>query len=396
MKNKKKHDRLKSAYDKSFYTPVHNTEQSTKKSFFFSWWNRHSGGSKQQASENVLPIPSIGNPDNPYILKWWTQQHDQLIKEYMNDYRWAWYCFLDPDMLIKIAPESEIEQWKSNDPYCAQTSWINVLYHFKKARAIQHGFINTIQQPVKKKCLLCQQDFMEDSLHYSLVRGLGINRLNFCFPCLEVTVLDFDDKHGNSKLKKKEILNYLNELATCISRVPTQRYGVGMKYLEGLSDLERLKLLKVLKKKPTTQRIKKVFGSWLNALIQAGVLEDGVRRTSRGIQSIAKDGHVCLSLGERTIDDLLFAYGIPHMREPKYPEGNYRGDFLVGKIMIEYFGLKGNLEYDKKIKLKKSLCKKHNIQLISIYPADLVSSAKLKNKLHPVFSLYPISNESYL
>jgi hypothetical protein len=139
---------------------------------------------------------------------------------------------------------------------------------------------------------------------------------------------------------------------------------------------DRVALLRLLQRKPTVKRIKTVFGSWLNALIQAGVLEDGARKTSRGIQSIAKDGHICLSLGEKTIDDFLCAHDIPHEKEPRYPEGNYRGDFRVGNAFIKYFGLAGNPEYDAKTTKKIRLCKKYGIVLGAIYPQDLISQKK--------------------
>lgn len=87
-----------------------------------------------------------------------------------------------------------------------------------------------------------------------------------------------------------------------------------------------------------------------------------------------------MSLGEKTIDDFLYLCDISHEREPYYPEGQYRADFNVKGVFIEYFGLKGNLEYDKKTKFKQQLCKKHDIQLVSIFPKDL-SNNKFKNKL---------------
>jgi hypothetical protein len=110
--------------------------------------------------------------------------------------------------------------------------------------------------------------------------------------------------------------------------------------------------------------VKELFGSWLEALIEAGILEDGTRRTARGTQCVAIDGHFCLSLGEKTIDDLLHAHGILHEKEPRYPEGNYRADFGVNGVFIEYFGLKGNTDYDKRSEFKRRLCKKHGIKLI--------------------------------
>ena len=176
-------------------------------------------------------------------------------------------------------------------------------------------------------------------------------------------------------------LNYFQDLADVLQQVPNQNSGEGVDDLKDLNFQERMTLLPILKGKPTIGRVKELFGSWLNALIQAGILEDGTRRTSRGTQCLARDGHVCLSLGEKTIDDFLYSHEIVHEKEPHYPEGNFRADFLVGGTFIEYFGLKGNPEYDAKTKLKQRICKKHGIQLISIYPSDLVSIKKLEGKL---------------
>jgi hypothetical protein len=88
-----------------------------------------------------------------------------------------------------------------------------------------------------------------------------------------------------------------------------------------------------------------------------------------------------LSLGEKTIDDLLHANGIQHKKEPSYPEGNFRADWIANTVFIEYFGLAGDQDYDLRTKEKQRLCKKHGIKLISIYPADLVSSKKLESML---------------
>jgi hypothetical protein len=249
--------------------------------------------------------------------------------------------------------------------------------NFAAARAEQLGLTKFIRRPQKKICPLCNNSFIEDSLPMPIVIRLGIDRLDFCAPCLRDSILQGS---GNDLTSEQDILKYLQALASTLGVYLLKILG-GYEDLLDLTNDERLVLLKLLKEKPTAKRVKSAFGSWFNALIQAGVLEDGTRKTSRGIQSIARDGHVCLSLGEKTIDDYLHFHGIYHEKEPRYPEGNYRGDFKVGDAFIEYFGLTGDPEYDAKTKEKIRLCKKHNITLIAIYPEDLVSQKKLEDKL---------------
>jgi hypothetical protein len=207
---------------------------------------------------------------------------------------------------------------------------------------------------------------------------LGIDRLDFCAPCLKEIVLQ---KTGSDDATREDICAFITQLVSITGIIPPQGYGEGMDDLIDLDDETRLEVLNLLRSKPSVSRVRAVFGSWLKALIAAGVLANGTRETARGIQTIALDGHTCFSLGEKTIDDYLYKRGIPHEREPKYPEGNYRGDFLVGDIVIEYFGLAGDPTYDAKTKEKIRLCKLHGIKLIAIYPKDLISTAKLARKL---------------
>ncbi|MCK4732816.1 MAG: hypothetical protein KAT65_10210, partial [Methanophagales archaeon] len=84
------------------------------------------------------------------------------------------------------------------------------------------------------------------------------------------------------------------------------------------------------------------------------------------------------------LDDFLYKHNIPHEKEAAYPESNFRADFSVDGVFIEYFGLTGDTEYDLKTKEKEKICHKQGIRLISIYPEDLVSVKKLESKLEKV------------
>jgi len=200
-----------------------------------------------------------------------------------------------------------------------------------------------------------------------------------CSPCLWNLLYD-----GNENVTKQEAISYFQDLAKILQRVPLYNFGYGGSDFIDLDTSQKLEVHKVLKRRPSIKRVKELFGSWLNALVEAGILEDGVRRTSRGIQCLAKDGHVCLSLGEKTIDDFLYRHNIPHEKEAAYPESNFRADFSVGDFFIEYFGLTGDTKYDLKTKEKEELCRRHGIRLISIYPEDLISMKSLESKLKNV------------
>ena len=127
-----------------------------------------------------------------------------------------------------------------------------------------------------------------------------------------------------------------------------------------------------------------MFGSWLKTLVGCELLKGDIRELPRGTMCIAEDNHDCLSMAEKQVCDWLYDKKIKHTREPKYPKDKelnpnfMRADWKVGKIFIEFFGLVGNKEYDLKIKKKIEICKKYNIDLIDLYPKDLV---KLHHKL---------------
>lgn len=121
------------------------------------------------------------------------------------------------------------------------------------------------------------------------------------------------------------------------------------------------------------------FGTWNNAVRTAGFDPNPVRFANR---HVAKDGHKCDSFAEKIIDDWLYARGIKHKRNFPYP-GNkgFTCDFIIGNKWIEFFGLSGELRrYDNLMRRKLNLVRKYNLDLIRIYPKDLIPIRKLKEK----------------
>ena len=124
--------------------------------------------------------------------------------------------------------------------------------------------------------------------------------------------------------------------------------------------------------------------SWLKVLEEAGILEDGLLKTSRGYRCVAKDGHECNSLVELEIDNWFYSKGIAHNKEPLYPmhkvynpNNRLRADFKVENLYIEYAGLMDDKEYSNKIDIKKILSHDLGIDLCIIMPRDFKNIDKL-------------------
>jgi len=310
---------------------------------------------------------------NPHILGWWTTAHDLTITQAIDAWQWNWALSLDT---VHLAPEGVLARWREQDPLCRQYAWYNVLMGFAEARAQVLNLTARIRKPERKTCGLCRLPFMEDSLPFPVAVRLGIDRLDVCAPCFRDTVVFRG--HGNAR--REDIIFYIRSLAELAGRVPPQGFGEHKDDLVYIDGETRLKIFALMRSKPSTAAIKAVFGSWFGALVGSGVLESGARQNIRGVQCHAKDGHLCFSLGEKTIDDILFNMGLTHEREPSYPESALRADFKVGDMLIEYFGLAGNPDYDEKTKIKLELAQQHHVRLLSIYPRDLADRKRLESK----------------
>jgi hypothetical protein len=334
-------------------------------------------------SAEISAIPKC-HFDNQHIRTWWKPSLDALVLGYVSKWQWACYNALHydfPELAVGEVDPLTIEEWKADDPLCLRypNAWQHTIVDYAFGRAVALGYFDKVRNPETKKCRMCSRSFVESSIPFPLLHRLArADNANFCADCL-ASVFYTEPNNG---ARKADILSYLQKLADILGIIPSQNFGDSPKDFQHLSGSQVEQIVVLFKSlRPTVRRVKVVFGSWLNALIKAGILEDGLRETPRGTQCLAKDGHVCLSLGEKSIDDYLFDNAIPHSKEDHYPQSNLRSDFTVKGVFIEYFGLAGNEKYDKKTKEKKDICRRNNIPLIAIYPRDLVNIGTLKKKL---------------
>ena len=179
--------------------------------------------------------------------------------------------------------------------------------------------------------------------------------------------------------RPEEQLGYLLDLTRALGRVP--RDHVFDEDLQGATAEQLPVLMELMAHRPDLTGLKQRHGSWLGALIACGALPEGAYRTSRGTRCIARDGHVCASLGERLIDDLLYAAGVPHEREPLYPGSRMRGDFLIGDTIVEFLGLAGNQDDDAKTERKRQWSAHHGVSLLVITPAELADRTAVRARL---------------
>lgn len=127
------------------------------------------------------------------------------------------------------------------------------------------------------------------------------------------------------------------------------------------------------------------FGSWNKALVAANLMphRSDSNRMFKRVRTTAKDGHRCDSVSEAIIDNWLTEHAIAHTRDAAYPSTGHKADWSLGRdVFVEYFGLANDsARYDRSIEEKRTLCEKHRIDLIEIYPADIYPLIKLEKKI---------------
>lgn len=332
----------------------------------------------------IFPELPIEYAENRYILRWWQPKHDELLQQLAASLDWYWMWDISTAIQEITTPEA-LNIWRKEDPLCHRYAWYNVLMYFAVARAQQHGLDDQAARPQVLECFQCGESFNQEDLpQWAMHRLGGMSALRFCLEC---TKRGFFGQEKRPRCSKKSVKFYLSEVHRLSGQIPGTRFFEAAGALVGLKTEIQRDLLALGATRPRPECIKRLYTSHLAALIDADVLPEGTRRTARGTHCIANDGHLCLSLGEKVIDDWLSENGYLHDKEPHWPESNMRADFRVGKTYIEYFGLVGDPIYDVKIIQKREIARKHGIHLVELYPSHIqnwtIGQEMLSSALRP-------------
>ena len=218
-----------------------------------------------------------------------------------------------------------------------------------------------------KQCSLCGNTFrvidLPDWIYY------GSNGFKSC--CFQCKILE--------KPQKSELAKLIPTFIDCCGFIPSSSISpINYSFTSRLSEVSWSKSILAYAKMGGIDHVKKKFNSWFEALAKTKALPNGVLVTKRGVRCMANDGHECHSLDEQRIDNWLCAHDLSHEREPYYPihpilnpKGSRRADWKVGDTFIEYFGLIGDKNYEKKMDEKILLAAHSKLKLISILPSDI-------------------------
>lgn len=326
------------------------------------------------------------------LEKYWTTECEKALKNYLL--KWGFfadYTFTRVKLRDIIGKEKLMELFAELNRRASEFRILWCGWDTIKSYHIPYNFIGSFKfkwglKPdiIEKKCEYCSKNFIPiyhlsseiDSFEQNNFSIRSLNEIDFCMEhALGKNILM---RYNEATISKDRMIQLINDLIKLIGFIPPSSYKDNLTYLNCLDKNSFNKVIKLLNDMPPYEKsyscsmsYKEVFGSWLKALIAAGVLENNAQKMSIGYRCLANDGHECYSLAEKNIDDWLHLHNIPHEKEPAYPTGYLRADWKVDKFFIEYWGLKGDEDYDEKILIKREILKEYNIPLIEINQDDL-------------------------
>lgn len=218
-----------------------------------------------------------------------------------------------------------------------------------------------------RTCLVCQRRFPAGMLQLDMITFTLSDKV--CRLCANAAYYGWNPEFGPpDSVRSDAMLQALRELATDLGAVPTRAQLTAALDCADDDTLARQIFLRMVVSRQIS----------IEALRDAEVLPDAYR-PSRGVHSMANDGHECRSLFERQVDDFLSAHGIPHEVEPPYPRDDLlnntglRGDWLLADgTFVEAAGMT-NAAYMAKLEIKREIAAKYGFNLVVLTIKDLTS-----------------------
>ncbi|WP_139785602.1 homing endonuclease associated repeat-containing protein [Cytobacillus gottheilii] len=300
------------------------------------------------------------------------------------------------------------------------------LYELKKDNKRKHGDYSDEALLEKLRIFISSKERIpyNNEVRIGMSPSLSVYERRFGSYYNALKMIGYDigiQKQADTDRKRKSMLEKYKELAASLQRTPTSRdiakakkdgFGYSVKaYTDNFGSINELQLLSqvnptVLRKIDKDKMLKDLvrmseelgrsplmvelpkfsnvfkastylnyFGSWNNALIEAGL-------STNKRQYYSKNGDACLSYYELIIANYLYDKKFNYRKEVRYSDyidtkRNYRFDFMVESkgenIFIEIFGIVGKDDYYIKTEDKINLCRQSNIHLVEIYPTDFKS-----------------------
>ena len=310
------------------------------------------------------------------IEPYWTSECDEVVREAVAR------CGVNArrvlcDLLRKTWGEAKFAALKEN--VNTTISGLHLIvggYGMARAERLSFPFQHHI-----RRCLYCGEQFSDSDPGLSgpidAYSDLCVNCHHLAFQMLLSYSPDGPRKEG-FPTDRQYLSDTLRTLCQVFEQVLTSEYvRHAIKALQARHPKKNAILAALVPMQPAGVYTR-VFGSWLAALKDSGLIDPEAQRGTFGVVCVAEDGHSCESLAERNVDDWLWRRGIPHTRAPSYPRtsaasSNLKADWAVGGALVEYWGRKGSEGYDTAIKTKRAIAKSANITLVEITPEDLAN-----------------------
>lgn len=202
-------------------------------------------------------------------------------------------------------------------------------------------------------------------------------------------------------------INYQRRFGSWEQALKVAGFDSNRQYSEEFLKAELLRFIKEHGRPPTQNELNyasgypgkkayvKRWGSVNNCLLEMGITPPACQiKNAFTTRVVADDGHICDSHEEAFVDNFLFANGIKHARNVRYPwhekynrSGLKRCDFAipVGSeiVYVEYAGLIQKDHYRRKLETKIHLAEELGLKLIVITQAQL---GQLRDLLDPVIT----------